>query len=114
LETEPLITHSKDTMSNTFPQITNVNFNQQSNKINKIEPSIIDTDLPIDLDEKQSSNPSVATIQPTAIKKELYIVKKGDSLFKISKKNNTTVAALKLKNSLKTDALSIDQILLIP
>ena len=43
-----------------------------------------------------------------------YMVKKGDSLWKIANNNNTTVDALKELNNLKTDTLSIGQILLLP
>ena len=49
----------------------------------------------------------------TNVKSETYKVKKGDTLMKIAKKFDTTVSALKQKNSLKSDALSIDQKLLI-
>ena len=42
-----------------------------------------------------------------------YTVKRGDSLYSIAKTFNTTVDALKLKNNLKTNTLSIGQILKI-
>lgn len=42
-----------------------------------------------------------------------YIVKKGDSLYTIAKKYNTTVDSIKKKNNLKTNNLSIGQKLLI-
>ena len=42
-----------------------------------------------------------------------YIVKKGDSLYSIAKKYNTTVDNLKNKNNLKTNNLSIGQKILI-
>lgn len=42
-----------------------------------------------------------------------YIVKKGDSLYSIAKKYNTTVDSLKKKNNLKSNTLSIGQKLLI-
>lgn len=44
----------------------------------------------------------------------IYIVKKGDSLYQIAKKNNTTVAKIKKLNNLKSDILSINQELKIP
>ena len=44
----------------------------------------------------------------------IYIVKKGDSLYQIAKKNNTTVAKIKELNNLKSDILSINQELKIP
>lgn len=43
-----------------------------------------------------------------------YIVKKGDSLYSISKKFNTTVDNLKSINNLTTDALAIGQIIKLP
>lgn len=39
----------------------------------------------------------------------IYIVKKGDSLYSIAKKYNTTVDNIKKKNNLKTNLLSIGQ-----
>lgn len=43
----------------------------------------------------------------------VYIVKKGDSLYSIAKKYNTTVDKIKQKNNLKTNSLSIGQKLII-
>lgn len=43
-----------------------------------------------------------------------YTVKQGDSLYSISKEYNTTVDAIKEKNNLTTNLLSIGQILKIP
>lgn len=43
-----------------------------------------------------------------------YVVKKGDSLYSIAQKNNTTVDNLKSINNLTTDALAIGQILKLP
>lgn len=45
---------------------------------------------------------------------EIYIVKKGDSLWKIANKYNTTVEKLKSVNNLKTNTLSVGQKLVIP
>ena len=45
---------------------------------------------------------------------EIYIVKKGDSLWKIANKYNTTVEKLKSANNLKTNTLSVGQKLVIP
>ena len=44
---------------------------------------------------------------------EIYTVKKGDSLWKIANKYNTTVEKLKSANNLKTNLLSIGQVLKI-
>ena len=43
-----------------------------------------------------------------------YVVKKGDSLYSIAKKYNISVESLKQSNNLKTDTLSMGQILYIP
>ena len=43
-----------------------------------------------------------------------YIVQKGDSLYKIANKYNTTVDELKRVNNLTTNILSIGQVLKIP
>lgn len=45
---------------------------------------------------------------------EIYTVKKGDSLWKIANKYNTTVEKLKSANNLKTITLSVGQKLVIP
>lgn len=45
---------------------------------------------------------------------EIYTVKKGDSLWKIANKYNTTVEKLKSENNLKTNTLSVGQKLVIP
>lgn len=45
---------------------------------------------------------------------EIYTVKKGDSLWKIANKYNTTVEKLKSANNLKTNTLSVGQKLVIP
>ncbi|MBQ6495231.1 MAG: LysM peptidoglycan-binding domain-containing protein [Bacilli bacterium] len=42
-----------------------------------------------------------------------YIVKKGDTLYSIAKKYNTTVESIKNKNNLKTNSLTIGQQLII-
>ena len=44
----------------------------------------------------------------------MYTVKKGDSLYSIARKYNTTVDAIKNLNNLKTTSLSIGQVLRIP
>ena len=44
----------------------------------------------------------------------VYIVKKGDSLYQIAKKYNTTVEEIKKLNNLKSNLLSINQELYIP
>ena len=53
------------------------------------------------------------TYTPPATVTTTYTVKKGDSLYSIAKKYNTTVDLIKLKNNLTTNTLSIGQILKI-
>ena len=48
------------------------------------------------------------------VSSEDYVVKKGDTLYSISKKYNTSVDNLKSLNNIKTDTLSIGQVLKIP
>lgn len=50
----------------------------------------------------------------TIINNNEYLVKKGDSLYQISKMYNTTVNELKKINNLSTDLLSIGQIIKVP
>ena len=44
----------------------------------------------------------------------IYVVKKGDTLYSIANKNNTTIDKLKELNNLSTNTLSINQELIIP
>lgn len=49
----------------------------------------------------------------SSISNTTYIVKKGDSLYSIARKYNTTVDSLKKKNNLKSNTLSIGQKIII-
>lgn len=53
-------------------------------------------------------------LQSPLIPEETYTVQKGDSLYSISKKFNTTVDALKEANNLTSNILSIGQVLKLP
>lgn len=44
----------------------------------------------------------------------VYVVKRGDTLYSVAQKYNTTVNAIRAKNNLTSDALSVGQILTIP
>lgn len=52
--------------------------------------------------------------QPSPTESSTYIVQKGDSLYAIANKFNTTIDAIKSLNSLKTNLLNIGQTLKIP
>jgi D-gamma-glutamyl-meso-diaminopimelic acid endopeptidase CwlS/peptidoglycan endopeptidase LytE len=45
---------------------------------------------------------------------DAYVVKKGDSLYKIAKEYNTTVEAIKNANNLATETIYPNQVLFIP
>lgn len=44
----------------------------------------------------------------------VYVVQRGDTLYSIAQKYNTTVGAIRSKNNLTSDTLSVGQILTIP
>ena len=56
----------------------------------------------------------IPTIEATEDKKNLYVVKKGDSLYKIAQNYDTTVSELMELNNLTSTNLSIGQLLEIP
>lgn len=69
------------------------------------------------LNNLTSNNLSIGQLLklPSAlIPQETYIVQKGDSLYSIANKLNTTVEALKKTNNLTSNILSIGQVLKIP
>ena len=69
----------------------------------------------LDLDNYQTTVDIIATsIAQYINKKNTYIVQKGDSLYKIANKYNTTVDTLKQLNNLTTNNLSIGDILKLP
>ena len=54
------------------------------------------------------------TPAPNPVPAGSYTVQKGDSLYRIAKKNGVAVAALKQANGMNSDALKIGQVLTIP
>ena len=63
---------------------------------------------------KSLANYTNVTYYKEGESQEIYTVKKGDSLWKIANKYNTTVEKLKSANNLKTNTLSVGQKLVIP
>lgn len=55
-----------------------------------------------------------STLPPSNANSDIYIVKKGDTLYQIAQKYNTTVAELKKNNNLTNNNLTIGQVLNIP
>ncbi|TFE70488.1 LysM peptidoglycan-binding domain-containing protein [Candidatus Methylacidiphilum fumarolicum] len=64
-----------------------------------------------ELSDSKTKSVDSSTKKPTEIK---YVVKKGDSLWKISRKYKVTVEALMAINELKDDRLKPGQELIIP
>lgn len=80
-------------------------YNTSVNEIIKLN-NLKNTSLSIGQELKIPKNNS-------SISNTTYIVKKGDSLYSIARKYNTTVDSLKKKNNLKSNTLSIGQKIII-
>lgn len=59
-------------------------------------------------------NYGIAYEEPINIKNKTHVVTKGESLYSIAKKYDTTIGAIKALNNLKSNILSIGQILKLP
>ena len=59
-------------------------------------------------------NYGIAYEEPTNIKNKTHVVTKGESLYSIAQKYDTTIGAIKALNNLKSNILSIGQILKLP
>lgn len=59
-------------------------------------------------------NYGIAYEEPTNIKNKTHVVTKGESLYSIAKKYDTTIGAIKALNNFKSNILSIGQILKLP
>lgn len=75
-------------------------------KLNNLQTNSLSVGQKLNLPSQKSSD----TTKPTNI----YVVQKGDSLYQIALKYNTTVSKLKELNNLKSNTLSIGQELIIP
>ena len=113
INTDTLIIHKSNTNQIDTISREKTTFKQQIIST-KIENSQIDFELPYDIEEEENNITVVELIEIPIKEIKFYIVKKGDTLEKIAKINNTSVLAIKQKNSLKNDSLSVNQKLYIP
>lgn len=104
---------------------TSNDYNDIQRNTGFIETIIVDYGNVNDIEEANSLKNNYKTYAESIIKalanyqgipyyENIYIVKKGDSLYSISKKYNTTVNKLKEINNLTSNLLSIGQKLIIP
>ncbi len=73
--------------------------------------------IPTSTDANSASSAATASTAPATATEDsgnVYVVKSGDSLWKIARHQNVTVAALKQANSLNGDSLKVGQKLHIP
>ena len=56
----------------------------------------------------------VLLLEPTNKEENIYVVSKGDTLYSIARKNNTTVDMIKSLNNLKSNLISLGQELKLP
>ena len=72
-------------------------------------PAIVAVQAPV-----AQTTPVVAPVIVPQSTEQIYTVKKGDSLTRIAKANNTTIAALKQANGLTSDRIVVGRKLKIP
>ena len=113
IQAEKLISERFPTLQSKTSSVDSLNISQKNALLNK-ENSKFEFDLPFDIEEQKNNKTTVELLVIPIASNKTYLVRKGDTLGKIAKLYNTTILAIKLKNSLKSDALSIDQKLLIP
>ena len=77
---------------------------QKIRELNNLTNDLLVPGQVLILQDNNGDNPSECVI---------YTVEKGDSLYSIAKKYNTTVDRLKQLNNLKSNLLSIGQILIV-
>jgi LysM repeat protein len=99
----------------TVEQIAKANNLSKTSKIQIDQKLVIPTAI-VKADTTSAPLPSVGTPSPASpvAAGNTYEVKSGDSLWKIAKNNNTTVAALKQANNLTKDSLKVGQKLVMP
>ncbi len=82
--------------------------------IAKAEPATTATASVIPTTTSSDASAPAAAATPSASDGQMYTVKSGDSLWKIARQQNVSVAAIKSANSLTSDSLKIGQKLHLP
>lgn len=96
---------------NTTSLLIEYGFIDNANDVKKLQNNLIDyTEAVVRAVARYIGVPYTS---PGGITEQTYVVQKGDSLYSIAKKFNTTVDKLKELNNLTSNALSIGQVLII-
>ena len=64
--------------------------------------------------EETNEIPKMEEISKEKLKRNMYVVKKGDNLWEIAKRFNTSVKNLRVANNLRSNRLDIGDVLIIP
>ena len=83
---------------------------EEIKKLNNLKTNDLKINQVLKIPEKKVTTPPKQITEDY----DIYIVKKGDSLYKIAKNYDITVTKLKEMNNLKSDALQINQELKVP
>lgn len=87
------------------------NISKPTEIVTKLQPDETQT-IEKNIEEKKEEK-TIVNNEITEVKPEKYRVKKGETLFEIAQKNNCTVENIKQLNQLKSDKLTLRQILII-
>lgn len=82
----------------------------QIKKLNNLTNNNLSINQTLKIPEQKVTTPPIEIIEDY----DIYLVKKGDSLYKIAKNYDITVSKLKEMNNLKSDILTINQELKVP
>ena len=100
----------RETGENTEPILVEYGFIDNANDANKLRNNLLDY---VEGVVKALAEYTGISYTAPGAEEGYYIVKKGDTLYSIAKKYNTTVSELKRLNNLESDTLTIGQILQI-